>query len=107
MTNKEIKDSVEQDDIDVIQINTQDNLEISLNALKGQHIPRTLKLTSYKQNRLIQILIIGGLTHNFIQPKVREYAKLLVQLGKVFKVMVDNGQHLECSGLVTNMGVEL
>lgn len=34
-----------------------------------------------------------------------EYAKLLVKATKVFKVIVDNGQHLECSGVVNNLTV--
>lgn len=107
MTNEKIEDLTEQDNLDVIQINTQDNLEINLNSLTGQHTPRTLRLTRYIQNRHIKILIDGGSTHNFIQPKIVKHPNLPVKSSNVFKVMVDNEKHLECSGVVNNLVVAI
>lgn len=45
MTNETIKELTEQEDINIIQINTHNNPNISFNTLTGQPSPRTLYLT--------------------------------------------------------------
>ncbi|XP_028223682.1 uncharacterized protein LOC114405278 [Glycine soja] len=69
---------------------------ISLNSLAGHLAPETLRLVGDISGIPVLVLIDGGSTHNFLQEQ------LVVQLGLTshptspLKVMVGNGQHLQC-----------
>lgn len=107
VANEEADETSDQEVVEDIQVITHEKSKINLNSLTGQNIPRTLRLTRYIYSRPIQILMDRGSTYNFIKPKVVQYGKLLVQPSKIFKVMVGNGQNLECFRAVRNLTVNM
>ncbi|WVZ23465.1 hypothetical protein V8G54_002009 [Vigna mungo] len=73
---------------------------ISLHALCGQWVPRTLRLTGSINGYQVQILVDSGATHNFIQSRVAHFLQLHTEPTPTpLKVMVGNGDFLPCSTL--------
>ena len=53
----------------------------------------------------MQVLVDGGSSNNFIQPRIAKFLKLLVQPAPSFKVLVGNGQYLTAEGVITELPV--
>ena len=53
----------------------------------------------------MQILVDGGSSYNFIQPRIAKFLKLPVQPAPGFKVLVGNGQYLTAEGVITELPV--
>ena len=81
--------------------------QISLNSLAGNIAPETLRLVGHLVATQLIILVDGGSTHNFIQHQ------LVHQLGLPFcetqplRVMVGNGQFLECHCICDNITISI
>nr|GMD47253.1 Transposon Ty3-G Gag-Pol polyprotein [Ipomoea batatas] len=69
----------------------------NLNSMAGPGAPRSLRLTGIVHGTSLQILIDGGSTHNFIQPKVAEQLQLPVCSISAFRVYIGNGDSLRCT----------
>ncbi|XP_052171618.1 uncharacterized protein LOC127787594 [Diospyros lotus] len=72
--------------------------EISLHAMSGTNHPQTLWVIGKMKNREVTVLIDGGSTHNFIDQSTASKLGLPIICGKSFKVMISNGEHIECTG---------
>ncbi|XP_028216783.1 uncharacterized protein LOC114398871 [Glycine soja] len=69
---------------------------ISINSLAGHLAPETLRLLGTISGVPVLVLIDGGSTHNFIQEQLVHQLGLPCQSTSPLKVMVGNGQHLQC-----------
>ncbi|XP_061375386.1 uncharacterized protein LOC133317533 [Gastrolobium bilobum] len=81
--------------------------QISLHALSGVMIPQTLRFTSYIGKFEMSLLVDGGSTHNFLQPKVVAALNLPMSSDQQFDVMVGNGQILKCEGFCQAVPVQI
>ena len=81
--------------------------QISLNSLEGHIAPETLHLVGTIDNHQVVLLIDGGSTHNFIQEQLVKQLGLPCQHTAPLKVMVGNGQHLDCYCLCTDVPIEI
>ncbi|XP_061348530.1 uncharacterized protein LOC133293925 [Gastrolobium bilobum] len=81
--------------------------QISFHALAGVIVPQTLRFTSYIGKSEFSLLVDGGSTHNFIQPKLVSSLSLPVTNDKQFEVMVGNGQTLHCQGFCPAVPVQI
>lgn len=55
----------------------------------------------------VQILIDGGSSDNFVQPRISHFLKLPVEPAPCFKVLLGNGQTMTAEGVVTQLPVEI
>lgn len=74
--------------------------EISLHAMAGQVVPRTLKIHARIAGQRFQTLIDSGRTHNFLQERVAKYVGLPITTSPHFSVLVGNGQSMVCGAIV-------
>ncbi|GAU12540.1 hypothetical protein TSUD_182540 [Trifolium subterraneum] len=72
--------------------NTQLEHHLSFNAMKGNSSMGILRFTGTIEHIQVQVLIDGGSSDNFLQPRIAKFLKLPIEPGPVFKVLVGNGQ---------------
>ncbi|KAG5584883.1 hypothetical protein H5410_045317 [Solanum commersonii] len=82
-------------------------LTISFQALLGGPHSSTLRFTGSMRGISTQILIDGGSTHIFIQPRAAKSLKLLIEPSFNFSVMVGNGQQLQCLGVIHGVSLTI
>jgi len=73
--------------------------QISFNSLAGQVAPETLRFMGVIVDHQIILLVDGGSTHNFIQLQLVSQLGLPTRATTPLRVMVGNGQQLECNSL--------
>lgn len=56
---------------------------------------------------LVQVLLDGGSTHNFIQPRVAKFLNLEIEATPTSFVVVGSGQRLRCEGMVRNVPLSI
>jgi len=78
---------------------------LSYNAMKSTTVRGTIRFTGFIQGHKIQILIDEGSSDNFIQPIVAKFLHLPIYQTPRLKVLVGNGEQLECEGEVQNIPV--
>ena len=66
-----------------------------------------IRFTGFIQGHKIQILIDGGSSDNFIQPRVAKFLHLPIYQTPRLKVLVGNEEQLECEGEVQNIPVQI
>ena len=81
--------------------------QISLNSLAGHVTPETLRLVGVITDRQVVLLVDDGSTHNFIQEELVTQLGLPCQSTPPLRVMVGNGQNLECSCVCIEITVEI
>lgn len=79
----------------------------SLNSLAGTSTPRSLRLKGLIRGMVVEVLVDGGSSHNFIHPDVVKKLKLEVETVAAFKVYVGNGESLQCSQFCRSVPIEL
>jgi len=79
---------------------------LSLNALKGGLGVGTIKFIAHVGTLPITVLIDGGSSDNFLQPRVAKCLKLPIEPTLMFKVMVRNGHYMESKGLIQNFTLQ-
>lgn len=79
-----------------------DNHHLSLNALKGGKSVGTIRFLEFIGKLSVTVLIDGGSSDNFMQPRIAKFLKLLVEPALSFKVMVGNGNYVAAEGMVQN-----
>ena len=79
---------------------------LSLNALKGGIGIGTIRFLAYIDKLAVIVLIDGGSSDNFLQPRVAKFLKLPIEPAPMFKVMVGNGNYMEAEGLVKQLRVQ-
>ncbi|XP_027348235.1 uncharacterized protein LOC113859732 [Abrus precatorius] len=83
-----------------------DDHHLSLNALKGGFGVGTIKFMAHVGTMPIKVLIDGGSSNNFLQPRVAKFLKLPIKKAPMFKVMVGNGNYMELEGLIQQLTLQ-
>ncbi|XP_061362338.1 uncharacterized protein LOC133306077 [Gastrolobium bilobum] len=81
--------------------------QISFHALAGMVVPQTLRFKCHIGKSEFSLLVDGGSTHNFLQPKVASILELPITADRKFEVMVGNGQLLQCEGFCPAVPVQI
>ncbi|GJY36047.1 ty3-gypsy retrotransposon protein, partial [Tanacetum coccineum] len=76
---------------------------LSLNAYHGSNGVVTIRLCGSINGTKVQVLLDGGSSDNFIQPRVAKHVSLLIEPSKTFRVMVGSGTFLQVEGLITSI----
>ncbi|XP_019237377.1 PREDICTED: uncharacterized protein LOC109217575 [Nicotiana attenuata] len=86
----------------------QEPSSISYHALTGGISPSTLRFTGQVNGTPVQVLVDGGSTHNFIQPRAAKHLQLPIESVPIFSVMVGSGQRLPSNAVArqTNMVIQ-
>jgi hypothetical protein len=82
-----------------------DDHHLSLNAMKGTSSMGILRFTGQIGQISVQVLVDGGSSDNFLQPRIAEFLKLPVEPGPCFKVLVGNGQTMTAEGVIPNLAL--
>lgn len=53
------------------------------------------------------MLIDGGSSDNFLQPRIAKFLKLPIEPAPLFRVVAGNGNYMQAEGLVKNIQVEV
>ncbi|VFQ75576.1 unnamed protein product [Cuscuta campestris] len=69
----------------------------TLNSMAGVAAPRSLRLSGMIVGGVVDVLIDGGSTHNFIHPSLVERLQLPITSVPAFRVYVGNGASLLCN----------
>lgn len=91
----------------VVSSDSPSLLTICLHALMDGVHPSTLWYAGYITGLPAQILVDGGSTHNFINPRGARKLKLSIEPSMGFFVMVGNGQGLICLGVITGVPITI
>ena len=79
---------------------------LSLNALKGGIGIGTTRFLAYIDKLAVTVLIDGGSSDNFLQPRVAKFLKFPIEPAPMFKVMVGHGNYMEAEGVVKQLRVQ-
>ncbi|GAU35592.1 hypothetical protein TSUD_295280 [Trifolium subterraneum] len=80
---------------------------LSLNAMNGCSSLGTLRLTGQVLGKDVHILVDGGSTDNFFQPRLAKFLKLPIEPISNFNVLVGNGHKMTAEGKITNLTVSV
>ncbi|XP_070026467.1 uncharacterized protein [Nicotiana sylvestris] len=83
----------------------QEQSAISYHALTGGISPSTLQFTGQVSGSPVQVLVDGGSTHNFVQPRAAKHLQFQIEVIPSFVVMVGSGQRLHCEGVVRQVAL--
>ena len=78
---------------------------LSFNALKGGRGVGTIKFIAYIEKLHVTVLIDGGSSDNFLQPRMAKFLKLPMEPTTQFRVMVGNDNYMSVEGLVKQLKV--
>ncbi|XP_017442721.2 uncharacterized protein LOC108347805 [Vigna angularis] len=108
MLHHEQPDREEQDQQQLQQLENQ-VLEhhLSLNAMKGTPGSDTFRLKAFVHGMEVQVLIDGGSSDSFIQPRVAKFLKLPVHPAPGFQVMVGNFDVMQVEGRLPSLEVSI
>lgn len=80
---------------------------LSLNAMKGGTSTGTIRFSGTIGSIPVQVLLDGGSSENFLQPRIAQFLKLPVEAAQNFKVLIGNGQNMQTEGKVSNLMVQI
>jgi len=75
--------------------------------MKSTTVRGTIRFTGFIQGHKIQIIIDGRSSDNFIQPRVTRFLHLPIYQTPRLKVLVGNGEQLECESEVQNIPLQI
>lgn len=77
------------------------------NAMKGTSNIGVLRFSGSIGHIQVQIIIDGGSSASFLQPRIAKFLKLHVKPAPIFKVLVGNGKIMTIEGLIKNLTIEV
>ncbi|XP_050877871.1 uncharacterized protein LOC127081688 [Lathyrus oleraceus] len=80
---------------------------LSLNAMKGDSHMGVLRFSGLIENIKVQVLIDGGSSDNFLQPRIAKFLKLPIETGPAFRVLVGNGEIMNAKGVISDLSVKI
>ena len=83
----------------------QEDHHLSLNALNEGTCVGVIQFSTQVNNFTIKVLMDGGSSDNFIQPRVAKFLKLPIETTLSLKVMVGNGIYVSAEGFVSNISL--
>ncbi|XP_028237026.1 uncharacterized protein LOC114416364 [Glycine soja] len=81
--------------------------QISLNSLAGHVAPETIRFIGAISGHPLLLLVDGGSTHNFVQQQLVTQLGLSCRTTSPLRVMVGNGQYLECHSICDTIFVQI
>lgn len=104
----DLTDSREPDPPDLPQPNTEvsdQEHHLSLNAMKGAGGVGTIGFTGHIGPIEIKVLVDGGSSGSFIQPRIAHFLKLPIEPAPCFQVFVGNGQSMTTEDVIQQLTV--
>jgi hypothetical protein len=83
------------------------NHHLSMNAMKGTSNMGVLRFAGSIEHIEVQILIDGGSSDNFVQPRIAKFLKLPIEPAPVFKVLVGNGEIMTAEGVIKQLPIDI
>jgi hypothetical protein len=80
---------------------------LSLNAMDGNSNMGVLRFSGSIDQIKVQVLIDGGSSDNFLQPRLARFLKLPIEQGPTFKVLVGNREIMTAEGMVKHLPLEV
>ncbi|CAJ2661993.1 unnamed protein product [Trifolium pratense] len=80
---------------------------LSFNAMKGTSHMGILRFTGSIEQIKVQILIDGGSSDNFLQPRIAKCLKLPVEPASTFRVLVGNGEIMTAEGMINQLPLDI
>ncbi|CAJ2656401.1 unnamed protein product [Trifolium pratense] len=80
---------------------------LSLNALKGTSNMGVIRFAGSIEHIGVQILIDGGSSDNFMQPRIAKFLKLPIEPGPQFNVLVGNGEVMSAEGMIQKLPLHI
>ena len=99
--------SVQEEAAAIVSPNDDQSHHLSYHAMNGTHERGTIRFTGSINGTEIQILVDGGSSDNFIQPRLAKFLQLPIEPTPRLKVIVGNGDLLECEGVVKQIPVHI
>ncbi|MCI18570.1 hypothetical protein A2U01_0039724, partial [Trifolium medium] len=84
-----------------------ENHHLSLNAMNGFASVGTIRFQGYINGHPVQVLVDGGSTDNFLQPRVAKFLKLPIEPVSNFNVLVGNGNKIVAEGKLDPLKVSI
>ena len=75
--------------------------------MKGSYRLGTIKFTRKIGQLNVSILVNGGSSNSYLQPRIAQCLKLPVELVPSFKVLVGSGQTMAIEGIVRDLPVKM
>jgi hypothetical protein len=72
---------------------------LSLNAMKGQSGMGIIRFTGMIGNIEVQVLVDGGSSDTYLQPRIAQFLKVPIEPIPKFQVLVGNGESLTVEGV--------
>ncbi|MCH87636.1 hypothetical protein A2U01_0008513 [Trifolium medium] len=85
----------------------EDTHHLSLNAMRGSNGVGTIRFTGQIGSIQVKILVDGGSSDNFIQPRIAQVLKLPIEPAPNLRVLVGNGQMLSAEGLIQQLPLHI
>jgi hypothetical protein len=80
---------------------------LSFNAMKGTSHMGILRFSGSIGQIKVQILIDGGSSDNFLQPRIAKCLKLPVEPASTFRVLVGNGEIMTAEGMIKHLPLDI
>lgn len=103
----QLLESPDDSAMDLLQHIKAQPAQLTLNALSGVQAAETLRVMCRIDQHQVYILVDGGSTHNFIQPKLARELGLVLSPTSLLKVLVGSGEDLRCSHVCTTVRLEI
>lgn len=75
--------------------------------MKGAHSLGTIRFQGKIGNTNVQMLVDGGNSDNFLQPRIAQFLNMPVEPATAFKVLVGNGQSMTADGLIKKLTIQV
>ncbi|WVY96659.1 hypothetical protein V8G54_028810 [Vigna mungo] len=85
----------------------EDNHHLSLNAMKGGFGVGTIHFGAHINSLPVTVLVDGGSSNNFLQPRIVKFLKLDIEAAPLFKVMIGNGSYMQAEGLINDLHIHV
>lgn len=92
-----IEEAGEEEIVEELEVDEEEDLGISVHALAGRVVYKTLKIFGKVKNSVISILLDTGSTHSFIDPQAARQFNSAIVHTNTLSVTVANGDKMECA----------
>ena len=99
-------DVVSRDNNSIVETGINNPHHLSLNALKGGLGVGTIRFVAHINTLPVRVLVDGGSSNNFLQPRVAKILKLPIEPSPLFKVMVGNGNYMTVVGMIKELNLQ-
>ncbi|MCH84803.1 hypothetical protein A2U01_0005640, partial [Trifolium medium] len=95
------------EDLHDLPIGDEIQHHMSMNAMKGNSGTGIIRFTGMIGNIEIQVLVDGGSSDTYLQPRIAQFLKVPIEPTPKFQVLVGNGQCLTVEGIVRQLHIQV